>query len=85
MRLHFTKKAEKGYIRLPVLVQKKCDKQFLLLLSDYKHPSLRARKMSGTDVFEGRVDYHHRFTFSVEAGDVNILSIGPHDEGLGKK
>ncbi|MGI8419723.1 MAG: hypothetical protein ACR2LN_03700 [Candidatus Levyibacteriota bacterium] len=40
--------------------------------------------MSNGD-FEARIDYHYRFTFSISAEEIIILSIGPHDEGLGKK
>lgn len=35
--------------------------------------------------FEGRVDRKYRFTFQVEGEEIYILTIGPHDEGLGKK
>jgi len=40
--------------------------------------------MGGEDHFEGRIDKKHRFTFVVESGDIYILTIGLHDEGLGK-
>ncbi len=41
--------------------------------------------MGGEDKFEGRIDRKNRFTFLIEEGDIYILTIGPHDEGLGKK
>ncbi|OGD83291.1 hypothetical protein A3J17_02980 [Candidatus Curtissbacteria bacterium RIFCSPLOWO2_02_FULL_40_11] len=84
MKIHFTKRAESTYRRLPPQIQKKVDKQLLLLASNYRHPSLRTRKMGGEDHFEGRIDKKHRFTFVVESGDIYILTIGLHDEGLGK-
>lgn len=61
MILKFTKQAEKNYKKLPANIQKKADKQFASLLSDYRHPSLRARKMGGENCFEGRIDLHYRF------------------------
>lgn len=85
MTLKFTKQAEKDYQKLPLNIQKKADKQFKLFLSGYRHPSLRARKMSGGNRFEGRIDLQYRFTFTVEGENIYILTIGPHDEGLGKK
>lgn len=41
--------------------------------------------MGGTPYYEGRIDYHYRFIFNIEKDTVNILIVGPHDEGLGKK
>lgn len=72
-------------VNLPKQVQKKAHKQLSFLLINYRHPSLRTRKMGGENKFEGRIDRKNRFTFLIEGGDVYILTIGPHDEGLGKK
>ncbi len=85
MIVKFTKTAEKDYQKLPFNVQKKADKQFTLLLSNYRHPSLRTRKMGGGDIFEGRIDIHYRFSFQIEGENIYILIIGPHDTGLGKR
>lgn len=84
MILRFSKKAARGYSNLPLKIQAKADKQFLFLRSNYRHPSLRTRKMAH-NIFEGRIDYHYRFTFNMEEDAINILTIGPHDIGLGKK
>lgn len=85
MTVKFTKAADKGYKKLPFNIQKKADKQFSLLLSNYRHPSLRTGKMGGNNIFEARIDIHYRFTLQVEGEDIYILIIGPHDAGLGKK
>lgn len=85
MILKFTKQAEKSYQKLPINIQKKGNKQFAFLLSDYRHPSLRTRKMSGENKFEGRIDFHYRFTFTLDGETTYILTIGLHDEGLGRK
>ena len=84
MKIHFTKRAESTYWKLPPQIQNKVDKQLLLLASNYRHPSLRTRKMAGEGHFEGRVDKKYRFTFIVEKEDIYILTVGVHDEGLGK-
>ena len=84
MNIHFTKQAESSYRKLPLKIQKKVDKQFALLLANYRHPSLRARKMGSTGHFEARVDRRYRFTFVVDGEDIFVLTVGPHDEGLGK-
>lgn len=86
MTFAFSQKAEKDYKKLPFKLQVKADRRFAYLLTNYRHPSLRTRKMLGTrDIFEGRIDYRYRFTFMVEDQKVLLLSIGPHDTGLGKK
>ena len=85
MIIKFTKHAEKDYRKLPFPIQKKADKQFVFLTTDYHHPSLRARKMGSGNIFEARIDLHYRFTFMIEGENVFVLTIGMHDEGLGKK
>ncbi len=85
MNIVLTEEADKNYRKLPARLQTKTDKQFLHLLNNRRHPSLRTKKMTGGDCFEGRIDYHYRFTFIISAETIFILSIGPHDEGLGKK
>ncbi|KKQ97702.1 MAG: hypothetical protein UT24_C0023G0008 [Candidatus Woesebacteria bacterium GW2011_GWB1_39_12] len=84
MNLVFTKQAEKLYQKLPSVIQKKVDRQFGFLLENYRHPSLRTRKMGGEEKFEARIDKHYRFTFITVEEDIVILTIGPHDFGLGK-
>lgn len=85
MSIKFTKNAEKDYRKLPFPIQKKADKQFVFLMTDCRHPSLRTKRMGTEGKFEARVDLHYRFTFSIDGGNMYILTIGMHDEGLGKK
>ena len=84
MKIHLTKQAESSYRKLPLQIKKKVDKQLALLLSNYRHPSLRARKMGGTGHYEARVDRRYRFTFVVDDEEIFVLTVGPYDEGLGK-
>lgn len=84
MKIVFTRQAERLYKKLPVQIQKKADKQFTNLLPNYRHPSLRTRKMPGTDRFEARIDIHYCFAFITDEENIVILTIGPHDKGLGK-
>lgn len=76
---------KKQYKRLPRITQKKFLKQLKHLLENPFHPSLHGRKMPGTEKYEARVDYHYRFTYSIIEDELWLLTIGPHDEGLGKK
>ena len=85
MKVTITPEAKKRLLKLPLNIQKKAEKQFSFLISDYRHPSLQTQKMGIGDIFEGRVDIHYRFTFQIAGEEIYILTIGPHDVGLGKK
>lgn len=85
MIIQFSAGFKRQYKKLPKIHQKKFDKQLSYLMKDSHHPSLKSRKMGGTEKFEARLDRHFRFTYLVEANEIWLLSIGPHDEGLGKK
>ncbi len=82
---YFSENFKKQFSKLPSYLQKKFLKQLKLILTDFHHPSLRSRKMAGTERFEARLDYHQRFTYRISDDEIWFLSIGPHDEGLGKK
>lgn len=85
MIVHFSAGFKKQHQRLPVPQQKKFAKQLAYLTADLRHPSLRSRKMAGADKFEARIDRHYRFTYIINDSEIWLLTIGPHDEGLGKK
>lgn len=85
MNIIVSPKAEKQLFKLPRRIQKKIHRQFSFLISDYRHPSLFSRKMGIRNIFEARIDIHYRFTFQIEGENIYVLTIGPHDEGLGKK
>lgn len=78
-------KFKKQYKKLPKSIQLKFTKQLQLLISDYRYPSLRTKKMAGINRFEARIDLHYRFTFEIKEADIILRTVGPHDEGLGKK
>lgn len=81
----FTPKFKKQYQKLPVNIQKKFTKQLKLLSENYRYPSLQTRKMGSVDQFEARIDLQYRFTFEITEDGISLLTIGPHDVGLGKK
>jgi len=85
LEISFSDKFKKQYKKLPSKIQKQFSKQIKLLQVNYRYPSLRTRKMGAYDIFEARIDIHYRFTFEISGNFLNLLSIGPHDVGLGKK
>lgn len=86
MYLHETEQFKEEFDNLPLSIQKKYRKQIRFLLFNFFYPSLRIKKMRGyTNRWEARIDYHYRFTLYKEENELILISIGPHDEGLGKK
>lgn len=85
MTIQFSDKAKKQVQKLPTHIQEKLRKQFLFLIENPRHPSLRVKKMQGHDAFEARIDYQYRFAFETEGAVIRILSVGMHDTGLSKK
>jgi hypothetical protein len=56
------------------------DKQIALLLSKPRHPSLRLKKMEGTDaVWEVRITRSYRMTLEIQGNTFLLRPIGAHD------
>lgn len=85
MNFNISDRAKRQIKKLPPTIRKKIFKSFSLLQTNYRHPSLRSKKMSGFSYFEARIDYQYRFIFEVIEETINIVAVGPHDTGLGKK
>lgn len=85
MRILQTKKFKKSYDKLPQDIKKKTKKAIEHLKSDLFYPSLRTKKMQGAGRWEARVDRSYRFTFEKTEDIITLRTVGPHDEGLGKK
>jgi mRNA-degrading endonuclease RelE of RelBE toxin-antitoxin system len=79
MKLYPTEQFVKCYEDLSQNVQKQTDKQLELLLTNFRPPSLRTKKIRGTDnIWEARVTREYRFTFQIE-GELYILrKVGTH-------
>jgi len=80
MRLTRTDPFKSSYKKLPKFIQKKTDRILMLLADDLRHPSIRAKKIQGADdIWEGRIDKFHRFTFEIRNDEIILRAIGPHD------
>jgi mRNA-degrading endonuclease RelE of RelBE toxin-antitoxin system len=88
MKPVFTLPFIRDYRRLPPRIQRRFDTALGLLLSDPRHPSLRAKKMEGQrdsegrDIWEARVTQGYRFTFVIEGATYLLRRIGPHEDAL---
>ncbi len=79
MQARETQRFAKSYRQAPAAIRQAFDKQLRLLVSDFRHPSLRAKKYDAPrGIWQARVTRGWRFYFLVQ-GDVYILlDIIPH-------
>ncbi len=76
----FSKQFKKEYKNLPTKIQKAFDKKLALFLKDISHPSLRFKRIQGTnDRWEGSITIKYRFTFEFLKDIVLFRTIGTHD------
>jgi mRNA-degrading endonuclease RelE of RelBE toxin-antitoxin system len=79
MNVRFTERADKDYAALSANVRKAFGKQLAFLLENPRHPSLRAKKLEGSDdLWQARVNRNWRFYFKVQADEYAIIGIVPH-------
>jgi mRNA interferase RelE/StbE len=79
MKVRFTDRADKDYAALSATVRKAFGKQLEFLLVNHRHPSLRAKKLEGSDdLWQARVNRSWRFYFKVDGDEYAIIGIVPH-------
>lgn len=69
----------RDYRTLPASIRDQVDKQLHLLLEDFRHPSLRLKKLKGTDRFEMRISKGYRLTLRFDKGLMELRRVGTHD------
>jgi mRNA-degrading endonuclease RelE of RelBE toxin-antitoxin system len=69
----------KDYRRLPAETKGQVDKQLEYLIRNPRHPSLRIKKLRGTDKFEIRVSKGYRLTFRFADDVLELRRVGTHD------
>jgi mRNA-degrading endonuclease RelE of RelBE toxin-antitoxin system len=78
--LYLTRAFERLFRRLPTEVQQQALAKLALYLEDSAHPSLRVKRMKGTDrIWEMSVTMQYRITFAVDGEAVTLRRIGTHD------
>ena len=80
MKLARTARFARDFRSLPPDIQRRAAKQLQLLIDNPRHPSLRIKKMEGSqDIWEGRITKGYRFTFQVHQDTYLLRRIGTHD------
>ena len=78
MTFFFTEPFKRDYGALSEKIQRALDKALQFLLTNARHPSLRAKKLPGTGIWYGRVSRDYRFTFQFENDVVMLRRAGTH-------
>ena len=79
MKLLFARHFVNQYNKLPRKLQFKVDKQLTLLVSNIRHPSLRAKKYDeDNDIWQARVDKSYRLYFRICKDVYEIISVISH-------
>ncbi|MEK7138548.1 MAG: hypothetical protein AAB787_03505 [Patescibacteria group bacterium] len=79
MKIAFVNKAIQTYNDLPKELKAKADKQFGLILKNFRHPSVKAKKYDEKlDVWQGRLDKSWRFYFKIERDVIFVIAITKH-------
>ena len=69
----------RDYRALPVSIRDRVDKQLNLLFEDFRNPSLRLKKLKGTNRFEIRISKGYRLTLRFDKGLIELRRVGTHD------
>ena len=80
MKSEFSQNFLDALDNFPLVIQKKFEKQLRFLISDIRHPSLRAKKYEeSTGTWQARVDKGVRFYFLIEKDAYVLIDIRYHD------
>jgi len=79
MKIRRTESFVKDYRRLPAEIRGQVDKQLEYLIRDHRYPSLRVKKLRGTDNFEIRISKGYRLTFRYADDVLELRRVGTHD------
>lgn len=85
MRLQYTDRFQRAYNDLTEDDVERVKKAILLLAENPRHPSLRIKKVQGTnDIWEARAGLSIRLTFEMQGDLITLRNVGAHDETLKK-
>jgi mRNA-degrading endonuclease RelE of RelBE toxin-antitoxin system len=78
-----TARFKKAYKALPNEVKERLKQALKTLLTNHKYPSLRVKKIKGTqDIWEARVSLDYRLTFQILKDCFILRNLGHHDPTL---
>ena len=85
MRLQYTHRFERAYGELSDKDAERVRKALLELAENPRHPSLRVKKIQGTDnIWEARAGLSIRMTLEIFGDSIILRNVGPHNHALKK-
>ena len=85
MRLEYTDRFQRAYNDLTDRDAERVKKALRLLVENPRHPSLRVKRMQGTDqIWEAGASLSIRLTFEIHGDLIVLRNVGAHDETLKK-
>ncbi len=85
MRLQYTDRFQRAYNDLTDDDAERVKKTLRLLVANLRHPSLRVKRMQGTDhIWEASASLSIRLTFEMHGDLIVLRNVGAHDETLKK-
>jgi mRNA interferase RelE/StbE len=83
MEFIYTDRFKKSYKQLSKEEKKALHRKFLLMIKNPHHPSLRTKKVQGTDnIFECSINMAVRMTWQYEGESIMLRVVGDHDKVL---
>ena len=85
IHLQFTDRFQRAYNDLTDQDTERVKKALRLLAENPRHPSLRVKRVQGTDrIWEARASLTIRLTFEIHGDWIVLRNVGAHDEALKK-
>ena len=80
MRVFYSESFKKDFQSLPKEIQKITERKLRLFVQNFRHPSLRVKKMEGLqNIWEGSITKSYRFTFLIKNNICILRRVGTHD------
>jgi len=77
--VRFSKTFNKQFIKLPREIQDRWREKIKLFLVDRGHPSIRLKKLKGSDIWEISITMDYRATFEIVSDYIYFRKIGIHE------
>lgn len=83
MKILAYERFRRSYQQLPLIIQRKVDRQLTQLADNIRHPSLQVKPIKGIKgLWEARVDLHYRMSFELLGKTIYLRVVGHHDDVL---
>jgi len=80
--LEWTLRFRRAYQKLSPEQQQRVNAALDRLVTDMRHPSLRVKKLQGTEIWSARASDELRLTFEPITGGIRLRIVGHHDATL---